>query len=907
MARLLVGAPLLLICCSFVSTEVLSTLDADVESLSQESRHDDCSLMQVSQASIKTVRDDRGDHKLHLSRKAPDPTRARALYSELMARAGGYTASISFELAGLGIATYPGCVMVILGLVVVVWLLHSFIQISFRSMPLLSFFFFLFFLLGSFCRTVLPVIWYSAFDVISRSGVFVLLTAALAIFVLMFTPLLLIMPDQETSQLLADCLLDASEKEKAEQQAEVGNKKISLPFRCLALFHLGSAISIFLVAQMAAADHEIAGPAVTTILYGILAWFSLSTLFHVTHPRTPSDAAAPQQDNQSQRSHLGNELAPEASAQGSNESSGFTDDVTAAISAAIDNINERRYVHCILWTAYFAGMLVYSVCLELRICYAIFGYQQVYTAMIWSVTSLCTWFLIASMHMNVIFSHAAFSQLSSGSQWLWQTGKDIVWSMGFALKVVCLGSMTLALICSLLHWPEWAFHDSVARAQVMSALFFMGLALVAAEEAIDVNKSAVMLLLAATEWTILAQSIGHSLVGSFILTADEEKGLLDVAGIIFFLLPAMGVIESIDHFKGFDIVTQLLTWVMKGKKERLMPMMCILIFFLSSVIDNLTATLLAFKILRRLIPNDEDWRHECAGLVVIAANAGGAWSPIGDVTTTMLWIQGKITVWHTVSSLLIPSFVAAMVPLVGISFFRSRPNDDFLRPEPLNEASGKDEITRSKVGVLCLGIFVILLVPVLRMCAGLEPYMGMLLALGVMWLVTDMFFEDEEAAQEGSHRRGVIAALFKVDITALLFFTGVLLSVGALSSAGVLANYGLYLKKLFGSNIISLCTVLGVSSSLVDNVPLVEAAISMFDQYGTDAHLWQLVALAGGTGGSILIIGSIPGVTLMSTENVGFVWYCKRISFWAFLGYTFGIGACRLQYAITAALPHGSL
>jgi len=224
-----------------------------------------------------------------------------------------------------------------------------------------------------------------------------------------------------------------------------------------------------------------------------------------------------------------------------------------------------------------------------------------------------------------------------------------------------------------------------------------------------------------------------------------------------------------------------------------------------------------------------------------------------------------------------------------------------LRPELGPETSGSDEITRPKVVSLCLGIFVILLVPALKMGTGLPPYLGMLLALGLMWLATDLLGFDSEAEAKGhtTVRRGVIAALFQVDLTGLLFFTGVLLSVGALDSAGVLRRYASYLVRSFGDSRVALCTTLGISSAVVDNVPLVEAAIDMFKEVSTDDHLWQLVALAAGTGGSILSIGSIAGVTLMSMEGIGFLWYCKRVSLLAFLGYFLGIGAYQLQCLIT--------
>lgn len=228
-----------------------------------------------------------------------------------------------------------------------------------------------------------------------------------------------------------------------------------------------------------------------------------------------------------------------------------------------------------------------------------------------------------------------------------------------------------------------------------------------------------------------------------------------------------------------------------------------------------------------------------------------------------------------------------------------------LEEEPLRPELGDDldeEITSTKILALAVGVFVILLVPVLKMWTGLPPYLGMLLALGLMWLISDLLHFGAMPTDEKGHastQQGVIAALYKIDLTGLLFFTGVLLSVGALDSAGVLHAYATMLVDHLGQSPVALCTLLGISSAVVDNVPLVEASIDMFKDVGTDDQLWQLVALAAGTGGSILSVGSIAGVTLMSMEGVGFLWYWKRISPWAFLGFIFGIATYQAQHTIT--------
>jgi len=360
----------------------------------------------------------------------------------------------------------------------------------------------------------------------------------------------------------------------------------------------------------------------------------------------------------------------------------------------------------------------------------------------------------------------------------------------------------------------------------------------------------------------------------------------------------------------------------EGRKDRLMPIICILTFFLSSIIDNLTSTIVAVKILRRLVPDNQEYRQLCGGLAVIAANAGGAWSPIGDVTTTMLWISDRISATNTVVWLFLPSLVAGVLPLWFLRC-RARRLDsqttesqrhkakDKKGPnweqEPLKEdfdSDEKDPITRKKVIALIFGVFCILLVPGLKMGCGLPPYLGMLLALGLMWLLTDVLqmqgadqgeMDDED---HGPPQGGVVSAMKKVDLTGLLFFTGVLLAIGALDAAGVLKQYATMITKLCKNSAVRLSILLGLSSALVDNVPLVEASIDMFRETPTDDPLWQLVALAAGTGGSTLAIGSIAGVTLMSMEHVGFLWYFRNVGIWAAVGFFCGIGVYQIQRLI---------
>merc|ERR1712048_623351 len=422
-------------------------------------------------------------------------------------------------------------------------------------------------------------------------------------------------------------------------------------------------------------------------------------------------------------------------------------------------------------------------------------------------------------------------------------------------------------------------------------------------------------------WTFLA--VGYhpnaSKTGHEELEEELAHGLHDVGSIILFLLPAMGVVESIDHFDGFAIVTHFVHGFIGERADLLMPVLCLLTFFMSAVIDNLTATIVAIKILQNVCAHDRHLRHTIGGVIVMAANAGGAWSPVGDVTTTMLWIQNKISVTNTVTWLFIPSFVTGVVPMLGLWWrarseasareLVTRPTDERCTPQPTDESKHLPKITRAKVVVLALGVICIFMVPVLKMATGLPPYLGMLLALGVIWFVTDtntfkhlMHLDDPrknvKMDPETPHTpaetqylfsdEGVIEALHKMDLTGLLFFAGVLLAVGALNTAGVLNSYANLLIRVCDNSTVAIATLLGVSSAVVDNVPLVEADIHMFE-LPTDDHLWQLIALAAGTGGSILSVGSIAGVTFMTMEGVGYIWYCKRISMWAIVGFTLGI------------------
>jgi len=476
-------------------------------------------------------------------------------------------------------------------------------------------------------------------------------------------------------------------------------------------------------------------------------------------------------------------------------------------------------------------------------------------------------------------------------------------------KIAGLALFVIIFLFSFFGWPSNVIEDEAVHRQILAALFLTGIILVALEDVVRLDKSAIMLVLASVMWTYHAASCHptSSLEGHEHFDSELGKGLEDVGKVILFLLPAMCLVESIDHMKGFAVVTRFIVRCTKEKPGRLMPIVCVLAFFLSSVIDNLTATIVCIKILQRVVPHNQDWRHSCGGLVVVAANAGGAWSPIGDVTTTMLWVQQKISTAGIVAWLFLPSFVAGVVPLFGI-WWQAK------RCAPAKSLEDAPEIdppvaSRNSKVVLVVGILCILMVPVVKMVTGLPPYLGMMMALGVFWLVSemaDLASEEEEEDEETGHqegdllhsvKEGVPAALRNVDLSSLLFFTGVLMGVSALESAKVLENYSKFMSRVTQGSDLLLAVLIGVSSAVVDNVPLVQASIEMFHEPMDDA-LWQLVALSAGTGGSMLAVGSVAGVTLMGLEKVGFLWYAKRISPWAAIGFIMGLATYQVQRLI---------
>ena len=382
-------------------------------------------------------------------------------------------------------------------------------------------------------------------------------------------------------------------------------------------------------------------------------------------------------------------------------------------------------------------------------------------------------------------------------------------------------------------------------------------------------------------WMIYT-SQSHATTGA---AGELLKHLADIASLLFFLLGAMAIVELIDLNNGFYIISQYIT---STDKRKLLIIIVSLSFFLSALLDNLTTAIVMTSICSKVLADKED-RLWFAGMIVIAANAGGAWSPLGDVTTTMLWIGGQITPLALIKQLILPAVIVCAVPLIIVSF---RFNGKKVNTIPASICSDIEEMD-GKI-ILCCGAGFLVLVPVFKSITHLPPFMGMLLALGLMWIITSFLHKNKES--EYASRFTVARALEKVDTPSILFFLGILLSVSALQSSGILKEVAAVLNDNLKNDFL-IGTTLGLLSSVVDNVPLVAASQGMYDLslYPPDHYFWPFLALTTGTGGSAIIIGSAAGVAVMGIERINFIWYIKKISWLALIGFLSGILVFLLQ------------
>lgn len=444
---------------------------------------------------------------------------------------------------------------------------------------------------------------------------------------------------------------------------------------------------------------------------------------------------------------------------------------------------------------------------------------------------------------------------------------------------------------------------------VIIVVFILGYTAIALEHPIKINKTASAILTGVICWTLFVLAdpsttvIESQAFSTFTKHLELDKGVSDVAKlsslevykefvihslaehlseiaqILFFLMGAMTIVELVDAHHGFRFITDHI----KTKNPKvLLWIVCIVAFFLSSVLDNLTTTIVMVSLVRKLIP-DRPMRLLFIGMIVISANAGGAWTPIGDVTTTMLWIGGQITSLNIIKSLFIPSIVCMVAPLTVLSFTLKGSLG-----ETHSHGSSDNIIVGGGKLMLLLGVTALISVPIFKTTTHLPPYVGMLLGLGVLWVVSELIHPElDEAVKKNYTAAG---ALSRIDVPSVLFFLGILLAVGALETMQVLHHFATMLDSAIGNHSI-IISLIGVLSAIVDNVPLVAASMGMYsmDTFPTDHFIWEYLAYCAGTGGSILIIGSAAGVAAMGMEKIDFIWYIKKISLLALLGY--GAGA----------------
>lgn len=434
------------------------------------------------------------------------------------------------------------------------------------------------------------------------------------------------------------------------------------------------------------------------------------------------------------------------------------------------------------------------------------------------------------------------------------------------------------------------------------AVFVIGYVFITLESVTKLNKSAIALFMAVLCWSIYNIGFGITPEG----TAGFSGSLAETCEIILFLMGAMTIVEVVDRNGGFNFVKERL----KAKTKRgLLWKITIVTFFLSAVLDNMTTAIVMVMVLNKLISGTSD-KLKMAAMVILAANAGGAFSPIGDVTTIMLWVKGNVSSLGIIKEAFLPSVVSVIVPALILHFTL---NGEVSVPESdIQEENSESELSRgAKLSVLFIGVGGLLLVPVFRALTGLPPFMGIMLVLSILWIVTELIFHQKRYRKvDFATLPDVSKLLHKIDLSTILFFLGILTAVSALSQTGVLKSLGELLDRTFDGNPYLVTGIIGLLSAVIDNVPLVASCMGMYDiatpdtmaavagsaeavsqlaTYGVDGTFWSLLAYCAGVGGSILIIGSTAGVVVMGIEKISFGWYLKHISGLALIGYLAGI------------------
>ncbi len=472
---------------------------------------------------------------------------------------------------------------------------------------------------------------------------------------------------------------------------------------------------------------------------------------------------------------------------------------------------------------------------------------------------------------------------------------------------------------------------------LMIIVFLVGYISIAMEHSIKINKASIALLIGMVLWVVyiyLAPSIVQSVsaesftdflshngglthlnfkeqVSSFVINHQLLETIGDISETLLFLTGAMTVVEIIDVHGGFNFITN---WIITRKRRKLLWLVAIITFFLSSVLDNLTTTIVMVMLIRKIV-DDRKERWIFCSMVVLAANSGGAWSPIGDVTTIMLWVKGNITSFAIMKNVFLPSLVSLIVPVFITQYWLkgklpASPNEEFWDdPNSLNYYL----TPLNRFIVLVSGISILILAPVFKAVTGLPPFIGVLLGVSILWIYTEIMYNHKKNMSENIKIR--VERIFqRLDISTLMFFLGILLAVDALSRAGILVSLAGFMTAHI-PNIYAQTISIGVMSSIFDNVPLLAGAMGMYpvvsetmlasatnpeflQNFVVDGTFWHFIAYCVGTGGSILLIGSAAGVILMGLERITFAWYLKRISLLALIGYLCGAGVYLLQLMI---------
>jgi len=436
-------------------------------------------------------------------------------------------------------------------------------------------------------------------------------------------------------------------------------------------------------------------------------------------------------------------------------------------------------------------------------------------------------------------------------------------------------------------------------------VFVFGYLCIALEYPLKINKAATALLMCAVLWTIFAVSgtgamstaFANAISGDFrdFLSNNITHHLGETGETVFFLLGAMTIVEVVDRWGGFRVITD---HIKATSKVELLWILGVLAFCLSAILDNLTTTIMMCTLLNKIIPVRHD-RWFFASMIVIAANAGGAWTPIGDVTTIMLWIAGKVSALNIMQMTLLPSIISILVPFAILSYTLRGGHIEAPANDEVDNSPASRVPARQRMIVLCLGVGVLICVPIFKSITHLPPYIGILGALGIVWMVTELM-RPKDPAEENYHSLKLSHILARVDLSSIIFFLGILMAVGVLQVCGhlsMLANSldGIALAEPY--KYFTIDTIIGVLSSIVDNVPLVAGTMGMYD-FPMDHYFWEMLAYCAGTGGSILIIGSAAGVAAMGIEKIDFIWYFKHITWIAFIGYLAGALCYIGQYMV---------